>query len=64
MITGGLFEAIKDTMMIIIGHLKFAFDVRITDSNTECTEIPEYPLDAIREALLNCMIHRDYQNPC
>ena len=26
-------------------------------------EIPEYPLEAIRELLLNCIVHRDYQSP-
>jgi ATP-dependent DNA helicase RecG len=35
----------------------------ITGRTTQRTEIPEYPLDAIRELFLNSVIHRDYKSP-
>jgi ATP-dependent DNA helicase RecG len=60
MLNGNLFDVVEDAMQIIISHLKFAFE--ITGQTTQRTEIPEYPLDAIRELLLNCLIHRDYKS--
>ncbi|MDR2651470.1 MAG: putative DNA binding domain-containing protein [Prevotellaceae bacterium] len=61
MINGNLYDVVEESMQTITGHLKFAFE--ITGKTTQRTEIPEYPLEAIREALLNAMIHRDYRNP-
>jgi len=61
MINGNLFDVLEESMQTIIGHLKFAFE--ITGKTTQRTEIPEYPLDAIRELLVNSLIHRDYQSP-
>ena len=63
MISGTLFEVVDEAMQTIVGHLKFAFDIHITGASTKRTEIPEYPLDAIRELLLNSIVHRDYQSP-
>jgi ATP-dependent DNA helicase RecG len=53
-----LFEAVEETMKYIKSQIKFAFE--ITGKTTQRTEIPEYPLDAIRELVLNAIIHRDY----
>ena len=61
MINGNLFDVLEEAMQTIVGHLKFAFE--ITGRTTQRTEIPEYPLDAIRELLLNALVHRDYQSP-
>ena len=61
MINGNLFEVLDETMQTIIGHLKFAFE--ITGKTTQRTEIPEYPLDAVRELVVNALVHRDYQSP-
>jgi ATP-dependent DNA helicase RecG len=61
MISGNLFDVLEEAMQTIIGHLKFAFE--ITGKSTERLEIPEYPLDAIRELLVNSIVHRDYQSP-
>jgi ATP-dependent DNA helicase RecG len=61
MINGDLYDVLEQSMQTIIGHLKFAFE--ITGRTTQRTEIPEYPLEAIREALLNTLIHRDYKSP-
>jgi len=61
MVRGTLFEAVENTMMYIISHLKVAFE--ITGKTTQRTEIFEYPLPVIRELVLNAIIHRDYQSP-
>ena len=61
MISGDLFSVVAQTMRVIISHLKFAFE--ISGKKIARDEIPEYPLDAIREILLNTLIHRDYQSP-
>lgn len=63
MISGTLFEVVEESMMTIVSHLKFAFDIRVVGTSTQRIEIPEYPLEAIRELLLNCIVHRDYQSP-
>lgn len=63
MISGTLFEVVEEAMMTIVSHLKFAFDIRVVGTSTQRIEIPEYPLEAIRELLLNCIVHRDYQSP-
>ncbi|MDD2205263.1 MAG: putative DNA binding domain-containing protein [Bacteroidales bacterium] len=63
MVNGNLFDVVEESMRIIISHLKFAFEINIKDANTQRTEIPEYPLDAVRELLLNSIIHRNYQSP-
>jgi ATP-dependent DNA helicase RecG len=53
-----LFEAVDKTMNYLISQIKFAFE--ITGKTTQRTEIPEYPLSALRELVLNAVIHRDY----
>jgi ATP-dependent DNA helicase RecG len=40
--------------------LKFSLDISIKDASTQRKEIPEYPLEAIRELLMNALVHRDY----
>ena len=60
MINGNLFDVVEESMQTIMGHLKFAFE--ITGRTTQRTEIPEYPLEAVRELLLNAIIHRDYKS--
>ena len=56
-----LFELVEETMKYIISQIKFAYE--ISGKTTQRTEIPEYPLDALRELLLNAIIHRDYLSP-
>ncbi len=48
-------------MKYLISHIKFAFE--ITGKTTQRTEIPEYPLEALRELVLNAIVHRDYLSP-
>jgi ATP-dependent DNA helicase RecG len=60
MITDTLFEAVEEAMRAITTLLpvRFAFDVQVRR-----TEIFQYPMPAIREALLNAIVHRDYRSP-
>jgi ATP-dependent DNA helicase RecG len=61
MINGNLYDVIEESMQFIISSIKFAFE--ITGRTTQRTEIPEYPLNAVRELLLNALVHRNYQSP-
>jgi len=58
MVRGTLFEAAENAMTYIISHLKVAFE--ITGKTSKRSEIFEYPLPAIRELVLNAIIHRVY----
>jgi ATP-dependent DNA helicase RecG len=58
---GGLFEVVEETMRYIIGQIKVAFE--IAGTTTKRTEIFEYPIPALRELVLNAIIHRDYTSP-
>jgi len=61
MLRGPLFEVVEETMKYLISQIKVAFE--ITGKTTQRTEIFEYPLPALRELLLNSLIHRDYLSP-
>jgi len=61
MIRGNLFDVVDETVKFINAHLKVAFE--ITGVTTQRTEIFEYPVAAIRELVLNAVIHRDYLSP-
>lgn len=55
---GTLDEMLKDTMLFMENNLKTSI---IIDSSTGMrNDVPEIPLAAIREAVLNALIHRDY----
>lgn len=56
-----LFDAVDETQKYLLSQMKVAFE--ITGVTTQRTEILEYPLAAIRELILNCLIHRDYLSP-
>ena len=60
-----LFEEVEETIRYIIGHLKVAYEIsaETVKKTTQRTEIFEYPLEAIRELVLNAIIHRKYNNP-
>ncbi len=47
-------------MKFIISHLKVAFEIT---GKIQRTEIFEYPVSALRELLLNAVVHRDYTSP-
>ena len=60
MIQTTLFDAVEKSMNYIISHLKVAFEFT---GEIQRTEIFEYPLAAIRELVLNAVVHRDYTSP-
>ncbi|HET8573275.1 MAG TPA: RNA-binding domain-containing protein [Edaphocola sp.] len=61
MFGGTLFEMVEQAVNYIISHLKVAFE--ITGETVRRKEIFEYPLSALRELVLNAVIHRDYMSP-
>ena len=61
LISGNLFDVLNETMQFVLSHLKVAFEIK--DKKTQRDEIFEYPIPAIRELLLNALIHRDYSSP-
>ncbi|HEY9221990.1 MAG TPA: ATP-binding protein [Lutibacter sp.] len=61
MLNGTLFDVVEDTMRYLIGQIKVAFEIE--GMPTQRTEIFEYPLPALREIVLNTIIHRDYLSP-
>ncbi len=48
-------------MVGLMSQIKVAFE--ITGKTTQRTEIFEYPLPALRELVLNSIVHRDYLSP-
>ena len=60
MIRGNLFDVVENVMQFIISHLKVAFEFT---GEIQRTEIFEYPLAALRELVLNAIVHRDYTSP-
>lgn len=60
MFRGTLFEAVEQSMRYIMSHLKVAFEFT---GELQRNEIFEYPLAALREILLNAVVHRDYTSP-
>lgn len=63
---GTLWEQLEGAMERFRQVLKVRFDVRVEDASLEGLrrkEVWEYPLEALREALINALIHRDYTIP-
>ena len=60
MIRGTLFEVVEEAMRFIISHLKVAFEIT---GEIQRREIFDYPVPALRELLLNAVVHRDYTSP-
>jgi len=51
--------AIEEAMIFIKKHINLSFDF---DGSLKRRETWQYPLDALRELLLNAVIHRDYRS--
>ncbi len=60
MIRSTLFDAVEESIKYIVSHLKVAFEFT---GEIQRNEIFEYPLSAVRELVLNAVVHRDYTNP-
>ena len=56
-----LLEAVEILMKYLISQIKVAFE--ITGETSQRNEIFEYPLPALRELVINAIVHRDYANP-
>lgn len=58
--TDTLFEVVDQSMKFIVSHISVAFEF---DGSIERKERFAYPLPAIKEALLNAVVHRSYTDP-
>ena len=58
---GNIFELIEIGEGYIRKNIKWP--VNFKSGSMERVEIPEIPIEAIREALINSIIHRDFKNP-
>ncbi len=57
-IEGNLFEQLEETIKVIKKNINVKFEIK----GIEREEIWDYPLEAIREAVINAIVHRDYQS--
>ena len=60
MIDGTLVRQVDEAMEFVKKHLKLSF---VITGKPRRDEIWEYPLDALREAIINAIVHRDYTLP-
>lgn len=59
-LTDTLFEVVEKSMAFIVSHISVAFEF---DGSIQRKERFAYPLPALREALLNAVVHRSYTDP-
>lgn len=57
-IEGSLPEMLDAAITFVRSNMRVAF--RIDTQTGQREDLPEYPLDALREAILNALVHRDY----
>ena len=56
---GNLFHVLKESELYVKNHMKWS----VKFGKLEREEIPEVPVKALREAIVNSLCHRDYVNP-
>ena len=59
-ITDTLFEAVEDTMKFIKTYMMVSYEF---NGEIKRVERWDYPLKALREVVLNAVVHRDYRDP-
>lgn len=57
-IEGNLMDMLETTVAFVNSNMRTA--VRIDPKTGKRTDSPEYPMDAVREVVLNALVHRDY----
>lgn len=57
-IEGSLPEMLEGAMTFLRSNMRVAF--RVDLQTGQRVDTPEYPMDALREAVLNALVHRDY----
>jgi ATP-dependent DNA helicase RecG len=58
-IEGNLFKQVEEVMNAIKKHLNVRFEIK----GVVRQDVWDYPLEALREAVINALIHRDYLSP-
>jgi ATP-dependent DNA helicase RecG len=58
-IEGNLFKQVEEVMNAIKKHLNVGFEIK----GVARQDVWDYPLGALREAVINALIHRDYLSP-
>jgi ATP-dependent DNA helicase RecG len=58
-IEGNLFKQVDEVMNAIRKHLNVRFEIK----GVVRQDVWDYPLEALREAVINALIHRDYLSP-
>ena len=56
---GNLFKQLKTVLEAIKKHLNVRFEIK----GIQRQDIWDYPIEAIREAVINALIHKDYSSP-
>lgn len=59
LIKAPLFTALEEAMIFIKKHINLSYEF---EGKLERKEVWQYPLDVIREFLLNAVVHRDYKH--